>query len=96
MSVGVRIGNLIQSALTDLHMVSNAEKLVNQGYISTIGDQNTRRWSALMANFTKNIDTDFVDNRSVDADGVIQLNNFSLFSSKDCAVRTFEDLTESS
>ena len=30
-AVGVLIGNLIQNALTDLHIVSNAEYLVNQG-----------------------------------------------------------------
>ena len=75
-------------------MVSNAEKLVNQGFINTIGDQDTRRWSAIMANFTDNIDTDFVNVRTISEDGAVQLHDFSVFSSSDCAVKTFDDLTD--
>lgn len=78
-SAGVLIGNQIQSALTDLHMVSNAERLVNEGRVPTVGDQTNRHWSALMHTFAKDM-TPYSDYYTIDDEGEIIIKSFSVFS----------------
>lgn len=47
-----------------------------------------------MADFVENFDS-YADKYTIDAaTGDVYLQNFSVFSSKDCAVRSFNDLTD--
>ena len=61
----------MQTDLTDLHIVSNAESLAYGGHIATVGDQETREWSALAADFAVGEDTVYADKIAEDEDGVL-------------------------
>ena len=85
-SQGTLISNLLQAGFTDLHMVSNAEKITTNGFIPMTGTLQTREWSPMMADFINNKDTTFTDNYITYPDGHMQTINLSLYTTNDCQV----------